>query len=153
MELNARALALRALERTPDKAWEIPPCDVALVVAVVGVAIPLGAPSSQQASRVVHFLAQLPFLAHMRSTGRLFFLGLREEEHNTNAIVANMLLSNMAITEDVATLKSDVATLKSDVATLKSDMATVKSDVATLKSDMATVKSDVASILALLQAR
>ena len=130
LELNARALAMRVLDKAVSEAWVIPPCDVALVVAMVGVAIPLGAPSSQQAPRVVRFLAHLPFLEHMHDTGRLFFLGLGEDEHITNVIVANMLLSNMAIMEDVATLKSDVATLKSDVAALKSDVAAPKSDVA-----------------------
>ena len=120
LELNARALALRALETGVGEALDILPCDVARVVAVVGVAAPLGLLSLQLAERVVKFIrAQLPFLAHMLSAGSLFFLGLGIEGHNTNVIVANLLLSHMALADDVAALKGDVAEIKGDVAAIK----------------------------------
>ena len=128
LELNARALALGALGRGVSEAWAIPPHEVALVVAAVGVATPLGAPSSQQAPRVVAFIAaHLPFVAHMRTTGRLFFLGLGEEGRNTNVIVANLLLSSVALTASVEALKEDVAALKGDVAALKHNVAEILS--------------------------
>ena len=142
LELNARALALGALGRGVSEAWAIPPHEVALVVAAVGVATPLGAPSSQQAPRVVAFIAaHLPFVAHMRTTGRLFFLGLGEEGRNTNVIVANLLLSSVALTASVEALKEDVAALKGDVAALKEDVAALKGDVAALKHNVAEILS------------
>ena len=133
LELNARALALAALGRGASEAWGITPRDLASVVALVGVAAPLGVLSAQQARRLVVFIhGHLPFLAHMFTSRRLFFLSLGVEGHYTNVMVANLLFAHMVMADD---------------------MAAVKLDVAEIKGEMAELKGNVAEILAILQAR
>jgi hypothetical protein len=139
LELNARALALAALGRSASEAWGISSVDLESVVALVGIAAPLGVLSAQQARRVVAFIhAHLPFLAHMFMLKRLFFLSLGVEGHNTNVMVAHLLLAHAVMTDDMAAVKRDVAG--------------IKSEMAELKGEMAGIKGQVAEILALLQA-
>ena len=149
LELNARALALSALGKAVSEAWEIAPHEIALIVATVGVAAPLLAvPSRQQAPRVVGFIqTHLPFVAHMHATGRLCFMDLREEGHNTNVIVANLLLSNVALTSSHEALASSHEALTSSFEALAADVAALKRDVAEILS---LLRADRAAVPATL---
>ena len=150
LELNARALALSALGTGVGEAWDIPSSKLAHVVALVGIAAPLGVLSEQQAPRVVKFITgHLPFLAHMLIEGRLFFLSLGLEGHNTNVIVANLLLANMVMADDMVAVKRGLAEIKGEVALLRSETKNGMSEiVALLRSE---IKNGMSEIVALLR--
>ena len=47
--------------------------------------------------------------------------------HNTNVIVANLLLAHMVMADDMAAVKRDMAAIKRDVAEIKVAVAAIES--------------------------